>query len=341
MIGVALVSLLTIFAGSIKSSGDGAFRKDFHGNVIIDSGAIDSASGFSSTLTSDLKARAGVRTVTEQRNAAVNIDGEPNILNAYDVSTLGTLFDLGHITGALSDLGANGIAVKAQTGPNAVKLGDTRAVTFPTGTVNFKVLATYDGSVDFLGSQFVDLAAFASHLPITIDARIYINADNIRVIDAAAAKYPTAKVLTTDAFITQQNGNIDTILTLMYTLLGLAVLIALLGIANTLALSIHERKRELGLLRAVGMSSAQVRASVRWESAIIALFGTFLGLFVGTFLGWALVRAMAKHGVDQLSIPIAPLVGVMVIAIVSGVAAAILPARRAARIDILKAIATI
>jgi putative ABC transport system permease protein len=166
-----------------------------------------------------------------------------------------------------------------------------------------------------------------------------VEADDISVVDRAAASYPTAKVLTTEAFITQQNGTINTILTLMYALLGLAVLIALLGIANTLALSIHERKRELGLLRAVGMSRAQVRSSVRWESAIIALFGTALGLAIGTFLGWAMVHALATGGVSHLAVPVGSLFTVAAIAAIAGIAAALVPARRAARIDILQAVA--
>ena len=159
-------------------------------------------------------------------------------------------------------------------------------------------------------------------------------------MDRASATYPTAKVLATEAFIDQQNGTIDTILTLVYALLGLAVLIAFLGIANTLALSIHERRRELGLLRAVGMSRAQVRSSVRWEAAIIAVFGTLLGLATGTFLGWAMVQAIAEQGVDRLVIPVQPLASIAAIAAIAAVGAAVMPARRAARIDILTAVAT-
>ena len=96
-------------------------------------------------------------------------------------------------------------------------------------------------------------------------------------------------MLDKQGFIDSKNANLDMFLNLVYGMLGLAVVIALLGIANTLALSIHERKRELGLLRAVGMSRAQVRSSVRWESVIIALFGTALGLGIGVFFGWAMV----------------------------------------------------
>jgi putative ABC transport system permease protein len=340
MIGVALVSFLTIFAASIKSSGAGSFRHDFQGTTVIDSGAVDSTSGLSPELAATVKTLPGVRTVTEQRNAAVNINGSRNILSAYDTATVGTMFDLGHVTGDVTKLGNDGIAVKAGTGPDRPKIGDQRIVTFPTGNATFIVRGTYDNSVDFLGNQFVDLTAFDAHVPVKLDSRIYLDADVLDDVNAAAAPFPTAKVLTTEAFITQQNGNINTILTLMYALLGLAVLIALLGIANTLALSIHERKRELGLLRAVGMSRSQVRSSVRWESAIIAVFGSALGLAIGTFLGWAFVQAMAKDGLDRLIIPVGSLATVSAIAVFAGVGAALLPARRASRIDVLNAIAT-
>jgi putative ABC transport system permease protein len=340
MIGVALVGFLSIFASSIKASGAGTFRNDFHGTVVVDSGALDGTGGLSPSLAANVATQTGVHTISAQRTTAVEINGNPAFLNAYDTSTIGTLFNLGHIEGDLTRLGADGIAVKAGTGPDAPHLGDTRTITFPTGTSTFTVRATYDHGAGFFGDRFVDLTAFEANLATQLDARVYVDADNISVVDHAAAGYPTAKVLTTEAFITEQNGSIDTILTLMYALLGLAVLIALLGIANTLALSIHERKRELGLLRAVGMSRAQVRSSVRWESAIIALFGTGLGLVIGAFLGWAMVHALADQGLDQLVIPGRTLAIVTVIASLAGVGASLMPSRRAARIDILKAVAT-
>jgi putative ABC transport system permease protein len=340
MIGVALVSFLSIFAASIKSSGAGAFRDDFQGTVIIDSGAIDSSSGLTPNIAADLTTRPGVRTVTEQRIANVEYDGTAGFLNAYDVTTVATMFNLGNIEGDLTQLGADGIAVESGSGPDAVQLGDTHTVAFQTGTATFTVRAIYDHASDTIGSRFVDLAAFEATLPERLDSRIYVNADDAAVVDQAADGYPTAKVLTTEAFISQQNGNLDTILALMYALLGLAVLIALLGIANTLALSIHERKRELGLLRAVGMSRAQVRSSVRWESAIIALFGTALGLTIGTFLAWNMVHAITTSGAARFVIPTGSLITAAMIATIAGVAAALLPARRAARVDVLTAMAS-
>jgi putative ABC transport system permease protein len=113
---------------------------------------------------------------------------------------------------------------------------------------------------------------------------------------------------------------------------------ALLGIANTLALSIFERTRELGVLRAVGMTRAQLRSSIRWESVIIALQGTVLGLAIGIFFGWAVIKASADQGIGQFSFPVTSLVVIVVLAGLAGVAAAILPSRRAAKLDVLKAV---
>src|SRR5205085_6158629 len=154
----------------------------------------------------------------------------------------------------------------------------------------------------------------------------------------AAAAYPTVDVLDKQGFIDSVNAQINKMLGLIYAMLALAIVIALLGIANTLALSIFERTRELGLLRAVGMAKAQVRAAVRWEAVLIALFGTSLGLAVGMFFGWAMVRALSDQGIDQLAIPAGSLIMVTVIAAAAGVGAAIMPARRAARLNGLKAI---
>jgi len=121
-------------------------------------------------------------------------------------------------------------------------------------------------------------------------------------------------------------------------MIGLEV-IAVMGIGNTLSLSIMERTRELGLLRAVGMSR-QLRSTVRWQAVLVALFGTALGLAIGTFFGWEIVRALADQGFTTFTVPVAQLAVVTLIAAVAGVAASILPARRAARLDVLDAITT-
>jgi putative ABC transport system permease protein len=280
--------------------------------------------------------------VSEARLTRAEVDGVAQQgFAAFDTATIGTLFDLGHVEGDLSRLGADGIAVEATPGSaKRPRLGDTRTVTFVTGTKTFVVRAVYDHGSDWVGAQFVGLEAFAANVPTKLDARVYVATSDVAALERAAAPYPTAQVMDEHEFVASQNAQIDLVLTLVYALLALAVLIALLGIANTLALSIHERKRELGLLRAVGMSRAQVRSSVRWESLIIALFGSALGVAVGALAGWAAMRAMSDDGLDALSVPFGQLAAITALAALAGVVASLLPARRAARLDVLKAVSS-
>jgi putative ABC transport system permease protein len=157
-------------------------------------------------------------------------------------------------------------------------------------------------------------------------------------VEQEAATFPGAKVLDQNEYKAEQLAFVDQMLGLVYAMLALAILIALLGIGNTLALSIFERTRELGVLRAVGMTRRQLRTTIRWESVIIAVQGAILGLVIGVFFGWALVAALAEEGLTRFAIPVATLGWVVVLAALAGVAAAVLPARRASRLDVLRAV---
>jgi putative ABC transport system permease protein len=342
MIGVGLVAFIMIFAASAKTSMAGSMAKDYHGTHIVDSGAFDSSAGFSPELATTLRTTNGVRLVSEQRITKAALDGSmTDMLMAFEPAEIGQLFDLGTITGSLDQLGSDGMAVEAKEATaHGWALGDTVTVTFPNGTKPFTVKAIYDNGVEWVGPEFVGIDGFAGNIPTALDARLYVATDDPAALSAAAADYPSAKVLDKQGFLDEKNAQMDMMLKLMYAMLTLAVVIALLGIANTLALSIFERKRELGLLRAVGMSRAQVRSSVRWEAVIIALFGTALGLAIGVFFGWATVGALSDQGVDTLTIPPTGLLVVTLGGAFAGVAAAIVPARRAARLDVLKAVAT-
>ncbi len=150
---------------------------------------------------------------------------------------------------------------------------------------------------------------------------------------------PTVEVQDREELIGDRSDQVDQLVGLVYALLFLAVLIALLGIVNTLALSVLERTREIGLLRAVGMSRAQVRTAVRWEAVLIALLGTVLGLATGTVLGIVTVRALADEGLDRLAVPVVTLAALAVGGALFGIVGAVLPARRASRLDVLQAIA--
>ena len=160
----------------------------------------------------------------------------------------------------------------------------------------------------------------------------------LKAVRAVATHYSGTTVMDQAAFKAEKAKSVQQMVTLMYVLLALAILIALLGIGNTLALSIFERTRELGVLRAIGMTRRQLRATIRWEPVIIALQGTILGLLIGVFFGWALVTAMKNQGITVFSLPLVSLVIMVLLAGLAGVAAAILPSHRAAKLNILRAI---
>ena len=212
-----------------------------------------------------------------------------------------------------------------------------------TGVQQLRVGAIH--SEDILGDYFVGLDTYEANVADQFDNLIAMTVtDGVDLLDAKAAvevpvsAYPQADVQDSDEFVEASLANIRTLINLIYALLALAVFIALLGIANTLALSIFERTRELGLLRAVGMTRSQLRSAVRWEATIIALLGTTLGLAIGTGFGWAIVEALEGQGITEFQLPVGQFVVITVIAALAGVAAAILPARRAARLDVLGAI---
>jgi putative ABC transport system permease protein len=340
MIGVALVGFITVFAASTKTSVAGSLESDFTGTHIVQTaGAGETSVGLSPRLAEALRTTPGVDAVAEGRLSPAIIDGTADeTIFAFDARTIGQLFRLGSVQGDLGSLGTHGIAVSADEAANkGWAIGSTVPVTFPSGDAQFVVTAIYSGGTDWVSSQFVDLAAFTANDIDPLDARVYVSGDE-SAIRSAVANYASAEVLDKAAFLDDVNGQIDTVLGLFYAMLALAVIIALLGIANTLALSIFERTREIGLLRAVGMGRAQVRSAVRWESIIIAVFGTTLGLAIGTFFGWAIVRAMSDQGIDTLTIPVGSLVAVTVIAGFAGAIAAVVPARRAANLSVLTAL---
>jgi putative ABC transport system permease protein len=147
-------------------------------------------------------------------------------------------------------------------------------------------------------------------------------------------------VQTADEYVDAVAGQVDQMLNVVYVLLILAIVIALMGIANTLSLSVHERTRELGLLRAVGQTRRQLRAMVRGEAFTVALFGTVGGVGLGLFLAWAMVDTLADEGFTAFAVPTAQLAVVLVLGALVGVVASVRPARRAAKLDVLEAIAT-
>jgi putative ABC transport system permease protein len=358
MIGVGLIAFISIFASSAKASISATIDRTFAGDFVINSGAGASGGGVTPALAQRLNTMPQVAAATGERTGSMLILGQPTMIAAVDPRTAGQIFNVSPVQGSIGALGADGIAVySGDATKHHLTLGSPVSVVFrDTGPKTLRVALIYGdnqaapsanpGSKTsyFLGTPGFDANFAAPHF----DTQVFVKkapgvstAAALAAVKAVSARYaPGTTVQDQAAYKAQQTKGIDQILALIYTLLALAIVIALLGIGNTLALSIFERTRELGVMRAVGMTRGQLRGTIRWESVIIALQGTLLGLVVGVFFGWALVRAQKSQGLSVFSVPWLTLLIIIGLAGLAGVVAAILPSRRAAKLNVLRAIVT-
>jgi putative ABC transport system permease protein len=248
----------------------------------------------------------------------------------------------------LAGLGDDGALVEAGWGEdNGVEVGDELTVTGPSGD---QLEVTVEGSLRDSAGLFVQTIAVSrdairSQFGVSDDFMVFVgfapgaDADATREeVDAfLEERFPNAEARNQEELKADQSQQIDQLVTLIYVLLGLAVIVSVFGVVNTLALTILERTRELGMLRAIGTSRSQVRRMVRYESVINALLGTVVGAVIGVLLASAAVEALKDEGLI-LSIPLALPIVVLVAAIVLGVLAAIGPARRASRLDVIESL---
>jgi putative ABC transport system permease protein len=345
MIGVALVGFIATLAASTKQSISGSLDKNYRGDFVVDSGTFGQG-GLSHSLRDEIAGRPEFTSVTSDRMFEADLNGSTVFMNSWDAATVESLFDFDWQQGDPASLGTDGIALyDGYAEDHSLAIGSTMPVTFSQGSATLTVRAIY-GDKAWTGDAFIDHSVLDALGADPLDSAIFVQvADGLDqtaaqgILDQMTADYPTADVLDLEGFKKAEGSDVDMILNLIYALLFLAIIIALMGITNTLALSIFERTRELGVLRAVGMTKSQMKATVRWEAMIIALFGTLLGLGIGLFFGWSIVSALGDQGIDTLVIPVPTLVIVTTIAALAGVVASVMPARRAAKLDILGAIA--
>ncbi|MGW0998161.1 ABC transporter permease [Streptomyces sp. NPDC002523] len=351
MIGVAVVSLFTVFGASLKATMDQTVSRSFAGDLAVSAPSFGAGgSGLSPRLAPALQRLPEVDTAVGLGRGVAEVDGRGRALTVTDPAALARTFDLGTVTGSLNDLGGDGIALtRTEADRQGLHAGDTARLTFTDGKAeNFTVRAVY-GQSELAGDYVITRAAWQPHRTQDSDTLIAVtfkrgvSADvGKAAVRKTAARYGSPEVQTRDEYAQSSAGGVDMMLTLVYALLALAVVIALLGIANTLTLALHERTRELGLLRAVGQTRAQLRAMVRWESVLVAAFGTAGGLGLGAFLGWVLVKASdgTSDTAFAFALPPARLAVVALVGLAAGALAGLRPARRAARLDVLQAIAT-
>jgi putative ABC transport system permease protein len=349
MIGLALVTFVTVFAAGLKSSVAQVVDENFAGGLVI-----QNSDGFrpipNGAATAARKVPGVARVATIRSAQAKLVAGgagagvsapTPDIESAVDVEwKKGGPPALRHLTSRqaiLSDSFAS---------EHNLEVGDSVRLLSQTGKrPRFEVVGTFDSKLGVFGSVLVTQAVLARDFDQTQDTIDFI--ETRPGADAAAVQavltkgveigFPTAEVLNQQELKESREEQVDQLVNLVYVLLGLAIVISLFGIGNTLALSIHERTRELGMLRAIGMARRQVRTMIRYESVITALIGAILGMVLGVVFAALIAQPLKDEGFT-LSYPIGSLVVLLVFAGLAGVLAAIAPARRAARLDVLEAL---
>ncbi|MDV3223331.1 ABC transporter permease [Intrasporangium sp.] len=344
-IGVAVVAAVAVTATSLRESAGQTVSAGNRADFVLQ--PVGTGAGISPAAATAVRTLEGVDAVVELKYSGAKINGTRSTIVAVDATNLGRVLDVTTREGAL-DLGPGSIAI-ASTEATAlgVGVGDTVVVTYPeSGPTRVTVTAIFANTATGLINS--------AYLVSTADFRVNVTSTLDRVVLVAAA--PGADLTATEARITQAlvaypnitvsdpaqltqaaQESTDQLLGLVTALLLLAVIVAILGIVNTLVLSVLERTRELGLMRAVGATRRQIRTIVRRESVLMAMLGAVTGVGLGTLSGVALSRALADEGITTVAVPTTQLLLYLGVAAAVGVLAAIGPAQRASRVDLLTA----
>ncbi len=345
MVGLTLVALMSVLGRSAQASTDKAVQGTLTSQLVVSNVV---GAPFSPDVARQVRRVHGVRQVVQLRTTFASVHGHRAYIGAVDPRQLGIAVSVPVRAGSLAALGPGTIAVGTRAAARSgYRVGDTVPLRLQAGVQKLRVVALFDSSPVLPGNYLVTPRTLVRGGLVPMDSMLFVRTESAAGsaavqarVQAVLADLPTVTVKSPGQFAAEQKAQINTFLYFIYALLGLAVVIALLGIVNTLALSVIERTREVGLLRAVGLSRRQLGRMVRLEAVVVAVLGAVLGVVMGLGFGIALQRATADRGVDVLAIPWPMLTGFVVLAALAGVLAAVLPARRAARLDVLRAIGT-
>ena len=348
LVGTAVVVLFTVIGSSVTASIDDTVGRTFGGDLVVLQQSFSGAS-IAPDFAPAIESTDEIEVAAAMAIGPALVDGVESEVSAVDPARFGALLELGHVDGDVATLLAGEFAASADEAESrGWVIGDDVEVALVDGSSRSLTLAATYTETDIAGDIVVDLAdvnrsaGFEGDLAVLIGiADGFDEVTAAATVDAIGADYGTPAAQTRTQYVDSIVSEVQVLLGLIYGLLGLAILIAVMGIANTLALSIHERTRELGLLRAVGQTRRQLRSTVRSEALLISLFGTVAGVGLGVFLGWAITRAAAaQEGFGVFAVPPAPIAVIMIVGALAGVTASLRPARRAARLDVLDALAT-
>jgi putative ABC transport system permease protein len=352
MIGIALVTGVSVLAESLKASIEAEVSEGVDAELVISAGSAGfggpSLAAYEASVVERAAALPGVETALAVWRDQVSDGSQVVSAAGADLPALSRVFGLRGAEGEVRPLGAGEVAVDDRfAADRGLSVGEQVELSTRRGERRaYRIVAVYERS-DALGSPVVLSVADARtrfRLPQPSEGFLAL-ADGAdvgavqREVSRLLADNPEVSVQDRSVFIDQQTDQVDTVVVLLYVLIGLAIVVAVLGVVNTLVLSVAERTRELGMLRAVGMRRTQVMRMIAAESVVISVFGGLLGLLVGLALGSAIVRALADRGVPELAVPWLGSLTFLVLAVGIGLVAAIGPAVRAARLDLLRAIA--
>jgi putative ABC transport system permease protein len=345
MIGLALVTFSGIFVSSAKASIDDVLDRTVTADYIA---TTQNFQGFSPDVAKRMEALPELQAVTSSRYGGWRLDGRSMGLQAVDPSAYDSMVRTETTSGSLADLQSGGVAVVEDLAKqHNWKVGSVIPMEFPRDGVQRVPLKAIYKDNQLNGSVLLSLSDYQKGYSTQLDSMVIAKAkDGVSpataraAIDRLVGDFPNVQVQDMAQYKQKTGQQLDQLLNLVRSLLAFAIVIALFGIVNTLALSVFERVRELGLLRAVGATRRQVRAMIRWEAVIISVLGAILGMLIGVFFGWTMVRALSAEGFRVFTVPGAQLVAYVILAAIAGVLAAILPGRRAAKVDVLRAITT-
>jgi putative ABC transport system permease protein len=345
MIGLGLVAFVSVFAASLKTSATATLDQFLRADLTLSSSQF---MPFSPQLAKDLAKNPDYSVVAPLRQAEAHVGSSDTFPTAIDPATALDVMNVDMVSGSLADLAQpNTVIVSRKTAEGTgLTVGSTLDIQFAaTGVQHLRVVGTFEMN-GLLNDYTISLATYDANVEEPLDQAVFVNVAAGVPLDTAKANltaflkqnYPSVDVSDQTEFKQQELSAINQVFAIVYVLLLLSVIISLFGIVNTLGLSIYERIRELGLLRAVGMSRRQVKRMIRVEAVIIAVLGAVLGLAIGILFGWAMQRALKDVGISSLTIPVGQLIFMLIVAALLGVFAAIWPARRAAKLNVLEAI---
>jgi putative ABC transport system permease protein len=348
MIGLALVTFVTVLASGIRSSNREAIENQVQAEYLIT--AQDGYSPVVPEAGDAVGSASGVELVSNVRSDGGEVAGSDKYVTGIEPDTIATTYKFDWKEGSdetLATLGENGAILDDDfASEKNLEVGDTfTLLSVDNKRQQFEVKGIYEpppfypllGSVSITESAFDSLYEHPRNLFTFVDVEGEPTNETTQGLQQAVSDFPDAKVWTRGEWIDWQDSEIGQFLTFLYVLLALSVIVSIFGMINTLVLSMYERTRELGMLRAVGMTRRQTRRMVRHESIITALIGAALGLPLGVFLAALVTQALSMYDL-QLNVPLDQLLIFAIVAIVVGVIAAMLPARRAARLNVLEAL---